>query len=281
MKVGEGGWPRLVRLFQEFFGKISLYTDVQYSAAHQSAETVILLKNMNGLETAYVEKSTAKIGELLGQVGSQPGARRSSVREEEAEIVMRSIANVLDATRFDPLLERAVVARCTGLIDQFVTRLDGAVAKEEAAWTLTADAQAPTQAQTYNANLIQFAYTLSTGLSGVAADQATSIPSTAAPTTAVAVNTAQATANFAATQLSAHASSILALTRTSLLQPLLTSIQTTLATTMVKMHVQLFSTHAADKQKRGVSIDSTTGASGYATSICEALSHLRDRLLPL
>uniref|UniRef100_V5E491 Conserved oligomeric Golgi complex subunit 5 helical domain-containing protein n=2 Tax=Kalmanozyma brasiliensis (strain GHG001) TaxID=1365824 RepID=V5E491_KALBG len=265
VRAGEG-YPKFIRLFQEFFAKISLYTDVQYTTTHQSAETVILLKSLGGLETAYVEKSTGRIAEILSQVASPSGGRRPSVGEEEAGTVVRSITNVLDTTRFDPLLERAVVARCSALIDHFVSRLDSLTAKDDSAWTLTGDAGSPTQAQMWNASLVQFAYTLSQGLLSLAADQDGSAAN--AP-------------SFASTRLATSASSIQNATRTTLLDPLLSHINTSLSSTMAKMHVQLASANASAEKKRGVSIDSTTGASGYATSICETLSYLRDELLPL
>ncbi|TKY84825.1 hypothetical protein EX895_005905 [Sporisorium graminicola] len=135
------GYPKLIRLFQEFFAKISVYTDVQYTASHQSPETVILLKGLGSLEKAYVEKITSRTAEVLAQAlssltaasGPGNGARRVVVREEEAEAVVRSIANVLDTTRFDPLLSRAVVVQCTALVGQFAARIEAVAANEERA----------------------------------------------------------------------------------------------------------------------------------------------------
>ncbi|CDR88464.1 uncharacterized protein SPSC_04291 [Sporisorium scitamineum] len=277
VKSGSGdGYPKLIRLFQEFFAKISVYTDVQYTATHQSPETVILLKSLGTLEKAYVDKNTGRIAEVLSQAVSSPvgGARRAMVGQEEAEAVVRSITNVLDTTRFDPLLSRAVVGRCTGLLDQFAARIDGAAAKD---WALGGDNGAVTQGQIWNAGLVRFAYTLSQGLVSLAADHEGSIQAST-PSAAVAARTT----NNASTQLNTAAQTITSSTRTSLLHPLLTHVYSTLATTMNKMHVQLAFTHdTRGKAERGVSIDSTSGASAYASSICDTVWQLGDRLLPL
>ncbi|SPO26719.1 uncharacterized protein UTRI_04026_B [Ustilago trichophora] len=161
-KGGEG-YPKLLRLFQEFFAKIGVYTDIQYSSVHQSPETVILLKSLGGLERGWVDRSTFRIAEVLSSVFS----RRTAVvnGEEQAEGVVRRIANVLDTSRLDPLLSRAAVDRCCALVDQFGARLDGLVADD------AAGERDVTQAQGLNDSLMRFAYTLSEGLESVAADQ--------------------------------------------------------------------------------------------------------------
>ncbi|CBQ73646.1 conserved hypothetical protein [Sporisorium reilianum SRZ2] len=273
---GGDGYPRLVRLVHEFFGKISVYTDVQYSGVHQSAETVILFKSLGVLEKAYVDRNTARVAEVLAHAASPPGAgaTRAVVGEDEAEAVVRSIANVLDATRFDALLSRAVVARCAGLVDEFATRIDGAASRDD--WTSGGENGAATQAQAWNAGLVRFAYTLCQGLTSVAADQDTSIqpsPSTTAPAARTSTTTA-------ATQLTTAAQTLLTATRTSLLHPLLTHLSSTLATTMAKMHVQLAS-QPRIKPERGVAIDATSGASAYASAVCDTVWRLGERVLPL
>ncbi|KAJ9479712.1 Conserved oligomeric Golgi complex subunit 5 [Pseudozyma hubeiensis] len=269
-RQGGDGYPRLVRMVQEFFAKISVYADVQYGTANQSAETVILMKSLRALEKGYVEKSTSKIAEVLTQVGGS----RVVAGEEEADAVVRSIANVLDTTRFDPVLSRAVVVRCVDLVDRFVTRLDAVATKDHGAWALIGERA--TQGQTWNAGLVRFAYTLSQGLANVAGDQ-DGIVQTSATTTALAP-TKSSSISYAATQLNILAQSIATSTRTSLLQPLMDHVHTAISTSVSKMHVQLAS---ASKAERGVSIDSTTGASPYASSICNVVLFLHERLLPL
>lgn len=278
---GGDGYPKLLRMFHEFFAKISVYTDVQYTAAHQSAETVIAIKSLGRLEAGYVDKCTARVGEILSEVStpaSGGGGRRVVVGEQEAEGVVRLMANALDTTRFDPLLSRAVLVRCTGLVDQFVSQIGAVVDDDEDAWTLSPDAGRATQAQVWNAGLVRFAYALSQGLAGVAADQQGSSQPT--------ITISTPTSSYAATELNRCAQAIAASTRTSLLGPLLGRVRSSISTTMSKMHVQLASTRTSSapsrgKARRGVSIDSTTGASAYALGICEMLSYLRTRLLPL
>ena len=284
VRAGEG-YPKLIRLFHEFFAKISVYTDVQYTPMHQSPETVILLKSLGGLEAAYVDKNTASIAEVLSHAVTPHGgggARKGLVGEDEAETVVRSIANVLDATRFDPLLSRAVVVKCSALVDQCAARIDGAAAKDDSASMLSGEISEETPASAWNASLVRFAYTLSRGLASAAADQDGS------PTNTANASAARSTTNLAATPLTAVSQNIAVSTRISLVEPLLKHLNSMLSATMGKMHVQLASTCPSPssskppgKPERGVSIDSTSGASAYASSICQVVSHLGDRLLPL
>ncbi|SNX84997.1 uncharacterized protein MEPE_03706 [Melanopsichium pennsylvanicum] len=47
---GVDGYQRLLRLLQEFFAKITLYTDIEYTTHYQSPEAVILVKSIASLE---------------------------------------------------------------------------------------------------------------------------------------------------------------------------------------------------------------------------------------
>lgn len=261
------GYPRLLRYFQDFFGKIGVYTDVQYSATQQSPETVVLLRALGGVERAFVDKATLRVAEGLGSVVG--GGRRGLGGEEEAEAVVRAISNALDGSRFDPLLSRAVVDRSTALVEQYTERLGGVVASDAAAFTMEGSA---TQAQGWNASLVRFSYALVKGLESAASEEDS--PST---------NTAAATgSSYAATRLHTASETVLTQTRTLILTPLLTHLQKSLRGAMGKMHTHLTSRSSTQKSKtRGVEIDSTSGASAYISEACDMLWHLRERLLPL
>lgn len=206
---GGEGFPKLLRLFQEFFGKIGVYTDIQYSSVHQSPETVILLKSLGGLEKGWVDRSTFRIAEVLSSIIS----RRTAVNgEEEGEGVIRMIANVLDTSRFDPLLSRAAVIRCCALVDQFGARLEGVVGKDASAWNLASEGDV-TPTQDLNVSLLRFAYTLSEGLRSIAADQDLK-PTTTTTSATTAITSATTSSTFAVTQLQTTATRLTSVIRT-------------------------------------------------------------------
>ncbi|SPO45707.1 uncharacterized protein PSANT_03393 [Moesziomyces antarcticus] len=255
-----GGYMRLLRLLHEFFAKITVYTDVQYTQTHQSAETVILLCGLAPLEKGYVDKATWRVAEVLSQVVA-PTRRTALDASREADGVVALVANAVDGVRSDPLLLRAVVDRCTALVEQYATRLDKVVAEDASAWLVDGRAVEASASQTWNAALVRFSHALAAGLTGAAAEQDA------------------ASASYAATRLHAAVDTIIGATRRVLLDPLVRAAEQTVAERMGKMHVQLASRGAV--HQRGVSIDATSGASAYISDVCDALAFLRDHLLPL
>lgn len=281
------GYPKLLRLFAEFFAKIGLYTDVQYLASHQSPETVILLRGLTTLEKAYVDRSTARIAEVLSSIAS--GNRRGAAGwgEEEGEGVARGIGSALDATRFDPLLSRAIVERCSTLVDEFASRVPAVVEKNASAWTLSGSESGATQAQVWNASLVRFSFSLVQGLESIARDQdsATLASPSRATESAAAVVVASGggsgpSVSFASMRLLASCTTLTTSIRTTLLTPLLTQLTTSLSVSLAKMHVQL-ATSSTTSKSGGVVIDATSGASPYASEVCDVLWQVRDRLFRL
>ncbi|KAF9484491.1 hypothetical protein BDN70DRAFT_825599 [Pholiota conissans] len=148
------GYPRLLRLFHDFFAKIALHTDTVYSESYQSAETILLLRSLSTVEAQYLSRSSNKINEAVGQAFS--GGARTPPGASEGVNVARVVVNELDAARFDPLLVRAV-AKCTATsLDNILKRLENVLSRERAATSLTAGAATPQQIS--NANLANFLY---------------------------------------------------------------------------------------------------------------------------
>ena len=58
-------YPRLLRLFQDFFSRISLHTDTIYTQSYQSPETVLTLRSVATFESYYLQRSTNKLNELV------------------------------------------------------------------------------------------------------------------------------------------------------------------------------------------------------------------------
>lgn len=58
-------YPRLLRLFQDFFSRISLHTDTVYTQLYQSPETVLTLRSVSTFETAYLQRSISRLNELI------------------------------------------------------------------------------------------------------------------------------------------------------------------------------------------------------------------------
>lgn len=129
------GYPRLLRLFQEFFSQIAVHTDTVYTLAQQSPETVLVLRAIQPFETLYLTRSTNRLTEAVTSAFSLSSSLTPSFSARpptvptanEGLTTARSIVNELDAARFDPLLVRAVAKGAARAIDTFVNRSEGLV----------------------------------------------------------------------------------------------------------------------------------------------------------
>ncbi|KAF9047312.1 Golgi transport complex subunit 5-domain-containing protein [Panaeolus papilionaceus] len=150
------GYPKLVRLFHEFFAKISVHTDTIYSDASQSPETILLFRSLSTLESQYLAKTSNKINDAVGQAFS--ASSRSPPGTNEGMNVARIIVNELDAARFDPLLVRAVAKSSAIALDGILSRLEPLIATDRTAYSLIGGSALPQQIG--NASLANFMYQL-------------------------------------------------------------------------------------------------------------------------
>ncbi|KAK7035254.1 hypothetical protein VNI00_012021 [Paramarasmius palmivorus] len=148
------GYPRLLRLFHEFFAKVAVYTDTVYIHTYQSPETILVLRALSNFESLYLARSTNKLTEAVGQAFS--GGSRSPPGVTEAVNVTRTLTNELDAARFDPLLLRSVAKNVVSSLDMVISRVEGLVARDRSAITLVGPSA--TQSQASNASLATFLY---------------------------------------------------------------------------------------------------------------------------
>ncbi|KAK0241983.1 Golgi transport complex subunit 5-domain-containing protein [Armillaria nabsnona] len=148
------GYPRLLRLFHEFFAKIAVHTDTTYIHTYQSPETVIVLRALSNFESLYLTRSSTKLNESVSQAFS--GGIRTPPGITEGINIARTVANELDSARFDPLLVKAVAKSATASIDMIVSRIDGLVSRDRSSVTLVGPSATPQQA--INASLATFLY---------------------------------------------------------------------------------------------------------------------------
>ncbi|KAG7090850.1 hypothetical protein E1B28_009932 [Marasmius oreades] len=137
------GYPRLLRLFHEFFAKVAVYTDTVYIHTHQSPETILVLHALSIFESQYLARSSNKLTEGVGQAFA--GGSRSPPGMTEAVNVTRTFANELDTAKFDPLLVRSVAKSVASSIDTLLTRTEGLVARDRSVLTLVGPSATPTQ----------------------------------------------------------------------------------------------------------------------------------------
>ncbi|GLB37263.1 putative golgi transport complex subunit 5 [Lyophyllum shimeji] len=128
------GYPKLLRLFHEFFAKIAVHTDTVYSPTYQSPETVFVLRALSNFEALYLARSSNKLNEAVAQAFA--GGIRAPPGASEGINVARTVANELDSARFDPLLVKAVAKNAASSLEMMLSRVDGMVVRDRSAVTL-------------------------------------------------------------------------------------------------------------------------------------------------
>lgn len=129
------GYPRLLRLFQEFFARIAVHTDTVYTLAQQSPETILVLRAIQPFETLYLTRSTNRLTEAVASAFSISSSLTSSFSSRppavptanEGLTTARAIVNELDAARFDPLLAKAVAKGASRAVEAFIARAEALV----------------------------------------------------------------------------------------------------------------------------------------------------------
>ncbi|TFK44558.1 Golgi transport complex subunit 5-domain-containing protein [Crucibulum laeve] len=137
------GYPRLLRLFHEFFAKITVHTDTVYTDSYQSPETVLVLHSVSKIESFYLTKSINKLNEAIGHAFS--GSSKASPDTNSGITIARTISNELDAARFDPLLVKAVAKNVMSSLDMILSRADGLATRDRSAVTLQGPSATPQQ----------------------------------------------------------------------------------------------------------------------------------------
>lgn len=148
------GYPKLLRLFHDFFSKIAVHTDTVYTQSRQSPETVLVLRALSAFEALYLSRISNKMNEAVGQAFQ--GGARAPPSSPEGTNVARTIANELDTAKFDPLLVQSVARGAKSSLDMLLARTDGLIVRDRAATLLAGPAATLQLVQ--NLSLAMFLY---------------------------------------------------------------------------------------------------------------------------
>ncbi|KAJ2913475.1 hypothetical protein MD484_g6945, partial [Candolleomyces efflorescens] len=151
------GYPKVLRLFHQFFSRIAVHTDTVYADSQQSPETILVLRSLANLESQYLSRSGNKINEAITQAFS--GGSRMPPNTTEASNVARVVANELDSAKFDPLLVKSVAKNVASCLENVVAKVDNLMARDRSAVSLFGPTATPQHE--LNASLATFLYQLS------------------------------------------------------------------------------------------------------------------------
>ncbi|TFK25504.1 hypothetical protein FA15DRAFT_639269 [Coprinopsis marcescibilis] len=152
-----GGYPKLLRLFHQFFSRIAVHTDTVYSDSFQSPETILVLRSLANIETQYLARSANKLNDAVTQAFA--GGSRSPPTINDASNVTRNVMNELDSAKFDPLLVRSVAKNASSCLDGMLVKVEAMVVRDRSATALLGPSA--TAQQILNAQLATFVHHVS------------------------------------------------------------------------------------------------------------------------
>ncbi|KAF8441587.1 hypothetical protein L210DRAFT_3644853 [Boletus edulis BED1] len=88
------GYPKLLRLFHEFFASIAVHTNTVYTQSYQSPETILLLRALSTFEALHVSRSPTRMNEAAAHAFS--GGSRALPGANEGNNIVRTVTNELD-----------------------------------------------------------------------------------------------------------------------------------------------------------------------------------------
>ncbi|GAA6004235.1 hypothetical protein JCM10207_002497 [Rhodosporidiobolus poonsookiae] len=252
------GYPRLLRLFQEFFSKIAVHTDTVYTLTQQSPETILVLRSIQPFETLYLNRSTNRLTDSVGSafnlsssLASSFSARPPSVpTANEGISTARAIVNELDAARFDPLLVKAVAKGAARAVESFISRAEGLILHDHASTSLLGPLATPSQHQ--NADVTSSLYHLWLPLERALADHPESVREVLRP----------AVDHLRTTYLSAA-------------NPLIMSIRREFSALLARMHRVDYSKNLDGAAGPGAG----AGTSAYMGDLTDKLALIKDEVL--
>ncbi|KIJ67605.1 hypothetical protein HYDPIDRAFT_84403 [Hydnomerulius pinastri MD-312] len=137
------GYPRLLRLFHEFFASIAVHTDTVYTQSYQSPETALVLRALSTFEALYLSRSSTRLNEAVAQAFA--GGSRAPPGVNEGISIVRAVTNELDSARFDPLLVRAVAKSAATSLEGAASKADGLIVTDRSAVSLLGPMATPQQ----------------------------------------------------------------------------------------------------------------------------------------
>ncbi|KAJ3284748.1 Conserved oligomeric Golgi complex subunit [Borealophlyctis nickersoniae] len=149
------GYPKLLRLFHDFFSRIAVVSGSVFNEETKSPESVHFLKSLAAFETAYLSRSLSRLLDPVNFAFPDkplPGARTTPSRDDVDKIV-RTITTELDVVKFDASLLRSVSKNVGKALNMYAVKCESLSATDSNAYHISGAGTA-THSQMLNLDII-------------------------------------------------------------------------------------------------------------------------------
>ncbi|CAG8566458.1 1120_t:CDS:10 [Diversispora eburnea] len=152
------GYPKLIRLFRDFFTKLEEHGHLKLDGEFQSQETLIMLHSILSFETGYLERSIIRLFDPIN-VAFPAGIHRTPPSKSDVTNIVRAISTELAAVRIDPHLLRSVAKNVVKALNLFGAKAENMAIVDSSAYQVTGPGPC-TASQNTNFELINSLYAL-------------------------------------------------------------------------------------------------------------------------
>ncbi|KAJ3122430.1 Conserved oligomeric Golgi complex subunit [Nowakowskiella sp. JEL0407] len=130
----QAGYPKLLRLFHDFFSRIAVFNGIKISPDSTSPELALLLKPLHQYESAYTNRCLARLLDALNSCFAEKSVLSGSVgslnfkvvvpSRDDVEKLFRLITSELDTAKFDKSLMKSVTKNISRTLNGFITKCE-------------------------------------------------------------------------------------------------------------------------------------------------------------
>ncbi|RHZ85683.1 hypothetical protein Glove_63g29 [Diversispora epigaea] len=152
------GYPKLLRLFHDFFTKLEERGHLKLNGDFQSQETLIMLHSILSFETGYLERSIIRLFDPIN-VAFPASIHRTPPSKSDVANIVRAISIELDAARIDPHLLRSIAKNVVKALNLFGVKSENMAVVDSSAYQVSGPGPC-TASQNTNFELINSLYAL-------------------------------------------------------------------------------------------------------------------------
>ncbi|PKC76084.1 hypothetical protein RhiirA1_371869 [Rhizophagus irregularis] len=153
-----GGYPKLLRLFHEFFAKLEKRCDLKLDGDFQSQETLVMLHSISSFEAGYLARSVTRMFDPIN-MAFPTGLSRAPPTKSDVTNIIRAISSELEVAKLDSNLLRSVAKNVVKALNLYCVKSESMVTVDATAYQIFGPGPA-TASQIINLELVTTLYQL-------------------------------------------------------------------------------------------------------------------------
>ncbi|KAL1918332.1 uncharacterized protein VTP21DRAFT_2992 [Calcarisporiella thermophila] len=246
------GYPKLLRLMQDFFTRVSVHSENTLAGDTQSPEKILMLRRISSFESMYLARSLSRMFDPINRAFPSDSISRASLSKNDVTNLMRIISSELETAKFNTDLLRAVATNVGKALNLYCVKCESMVATDSNAYQISGPC---TASQNINFTLVRNLYFLQQSI----------------------WNTVEEYPEFVKQIVSEAAENARRLV-SAIPEPLLAQIRRDLEGIVVKIHREDFS-RQQQLSKSFLRAGSEPQCSAYMTELISRLKHVQNELL--